>query len=185
MIYKFSTALRNAMGQQVVDAMDAGSGVGKFKFQTRSLGVWAANRAYVVGDSVYAGGRNYDCTMAGTSGGSAPTWPASGTVNDGTVVWTEGDDAGADTLLGTLTCSDPAASVSGGVVTFGAIGEDAMADANGRARKVVLTDSADSVAAEFDVSGLAGNGVVKLNTVTIFAGGPIQMASQTITIGGA
>jgi hypothetical protein len=184
MIYKFPAALRNAIGQLIADAMDAGSGPGKIKFHTRSLGTWAATRAYVVGDSVYAGGKNYDCTTAGTSGGSAPTWPASGTVTDGTVVWTEGGDAGADTLLGTLTCADPAATVAAGVVTFGAVTQDVSADAGGKARKAVFTDSADTVVIELDVTNEAGTGAVKVNTQTIVAAGPIQLASQTITVGG-
>lgn len=185
MIYKFVTALRNTLGQQIIDALDAGSGPAKINFRTRSLGVWAAGKAYLVGDSVYAAGRNYDCTTAGTSGGTAPTWPASGTVNDGTAVWTEGGDAGADTLLGTLTCADPSGSVAGGVVTFASVTQDASADSSGKARKAVLTDSTDAVAIELDVTSESGNGAVKLNTVSIAAGGPIQMSSLTITIGGA
>ncbi len=58
-------------------------------------GVWAANTAYTVGQtivpSVSGNGHLYVCTQAGTSGASAPTWPtgAGQTVNDGTVVWTE------------------------------------------------------------------------------------------------
>ncbi|QTA92013.1 PulJ/GspJ family protein [Desulfonema magnum] len=34
-------------------------------------------------------GRVYKCTNAGTSDSSEPIWPASGTVSDGTVTWTE------------------------------------------------------------------------------------------------
>ena len=39
----------------------------------------------------------------------------------------------SQTLLGTLTCSDPAGSVSGRVLTFGAITNDTAADADGTA----------------------------------------------------
>jgi hypothetical protein len=52
---------------------------------------WQASRAYSLGDRVIPttpNGHYYQCTTAGTSGAAAPTWPTSGTVNDGTVVWT-------------------------------------------------------------------------------------------------
>lgn len=93
-IYKFSLTLRNALAQSIIDACDAGSGACKLNFRSRSVGTWAGGRTYAVGDSVYANGKNYDCTTAGTSAGTAPTWPTSGTVTDGTAVWTEGGDAG-------------------------------------------------------------------------------------------
>jgi hypothetical protein len=53
---------------------------------------WAATTAYVVGDirkpTVY-NGRRYEATVAGTSGGSEPTWPTTigATVVDGGVTW--------------------------------------------------------------------------------------------------
>ncbi len=64
---------------------------------------WTASKAYVVGSyafptgyfvssPLYSGAPYvYQCTTAGTSDSSEPTWPTSGTVTDGTVVWTTVD----------------------------------------------------------------------------------------------
>lgn len=56
-----------------------------------NAGAAATTTAYVVGDFVQPATPNdhwYMCTVAGTSGGSAPTWPTDGsTVSDGTVTW--------------------------------------------------------------------------------------------------
>lgn len=49
---------------------------------------WVETTAYTLDATVVAGGNLYKCTTAGTSGATAPTWPASGTVTDGTAVWT-------------------------------------------------------------------------------------------------
>jgi hypothetical protein len=50
---------------------------------------WAASHAYALNDTVTASGNLYKVTTAGTSGSTVPTWPASGTVTDGTsLVWT-------------------------------------------------------------------------------------------------
>jgi hypothetical protein len=55
---------------------------------------WTASTSYTVGQVIVPATRNdhiYQCTTAGTSGSSAPTFPTTsgGTVTDGTVVWTE------------------------------------------------------------------------------------------------
>lgn len=55
---------------------------------TYAAPVWAATHAYALNATLVASGKRYKATTAGTSGASAPTWPASGTVTDGTVVWT-------------------------------------------------------------------------------------------------
>lgn len=61
---------------------------------TDNLENWAATTAYALGDRVQPvtpNGFVYECTTAGTSGGSEPTWPTTpigDTVNDGTCVWT-------------------------------------------------------------------------------------------------
>ena len=55
---------------------------------------WAASTVYTLGAIVRpitANGRSYKCTVAGTSGGSQPSWPVTknGTVADNSVTWTE------------------------------------------------------------------------------------------------
>lgn len=59
---------------------------------TATVAAAATSTAYVVGDQVKPASSPlyiYQCTTAGTSGGSAPTWPTTvgATVTDGTVVW--------------------------------------------------------------------------------------------------
>jgi len=53
---------------------------------------WQANHAYVSGDYVIptvSNGRSYRCTGTGTSGSVEPSWPSTGTIADGTVIWLE------------------------------------------------------------------------------------------------
>ncbi|MFZ5586149.1 MAG: hypothetical protein ACOZHQ_09490 [Thermodesulfobacteriota bacterium] len=52
---------------------------------------WQASTAYTLGQQripTTPNGHYYQCTTAGTSGASEPTWPSTGTVSDGSVVWT-------------------------------------------------------------------------------------------------
>jgi hypothetical protein len=54
---------------------------------------WAATTAYTVGQTVIpatSNGYYYVCTTAGTTGGTAPTWPTTSgaTISDASVVWT-------------------------------------------------------------------------------------------------
>ena len=60
-----------------------------FTLATQTVAAWAATTAYTKGQTVVTGSTILICTVAGTSGGSAPT-PATtlgGTVTDGTVTW--------------------------------------------------------------------------------------------------
>lgn len=136
-----AAAVRQSMSQLIIDAAGAGPGPALIQFSSRSPRTWEAGMSVSLGDHVYAGGKNYDCTTAGVTGTVAPTWPASGTVTDNTVVWTEGGDAGADTLLGELTCSDPCGASVNGVITFGTIAQDNSANATGKARKATPVGS--------------------------------------------
>ena len=76
---------------------DTGSDANQFNglFTTMKGTVWLASHAYALGDVVVptAGlenGFRYECTTAGTSGATAPTWSTAegGTTTDNTVTWT-------------------------------------------------------------------------------------------------
>lgn len=86
--------------------------------------------------------------------------------------------------LGTLTCSDPVATDTAGVISFGTITQDSAADAGGTAAWARIKNGIGGGIMDVDVSAAAGTGVIKINTVTIVAGGPIAMTSFTITTGG-
>ena len=62
-----------------------------------------ASTAYSIGDYVVDFNHVYKCTTAGTTGSGAVTWPISGTVTDGTVVWTH---MGVNKLSGVLMAMD-------------------------------------------------------------------------------
>lgn len=85
----------------------------------------------------------------------------------------------SQTLLGTLTLTDPAGSVTGRVLTLSAITEDSSADATGTATWARLETSAGTAIADLTV-GTSGTEVI-MNSADIIAAGPIQVTSATIT----
>lgn len=103
----------------------------------------------------------------------------------GAIPATLGDALTDQVKLGTLTCSDPSATQTVGVISFATIAQDNAADATGTAAWVYIKDSTGAVVDAGDVTDLAGNGFVKVNTTAFVAGGPIAMTSLTITVGGA
>lgn len=91
------------------------------------------------------------------------------------------------TLLGTLTCSDPAGVVSTIVgvptLTFNAITSDASADASGTASWARLSSTGGATVAvlDVDITSTGGGGFAQMNTTIITAGGPITAPSVVIT----
>lgn len=84
-----------------VFAMDGGSNAGL------TTALWRASHNYAAGDKIIAlasdGWREYTVTAdAGSSGATAPTWPAGGTVTDGGLTWTAGG-----VIFKNLTLSHP------------------------------------------------------------------------------
>lgn len=89
-----------------------------------------------------------------------------------------------NTLLATLTFTDPAApAASGGVLTFDPITQDASADATGTATFARIQDSNANVVFDCDV-GTSGATLI-INTTSIVAGGPVSITSFTLTIAAA
>lgn len=91
-----------------------------------------------------------------------------------------GSEAG-NTLLGTLTMSDPAfGSAATGVATASAITSDTSADASGTAGHVNVTDSDDNVIADMDAA--QGSGTANFDNTTVVAGGTIACSAFTVTV---
>lgn len=108
---------------------------------------------------------------AGSSGGTIKIYT-------GTQPATGDTALSGNTLLGTLTFTDPAAPpATGGLLTFSAIAQDASADNSGTATFARIQDSNGVNVFDCDV-GTSG-AAINLNTTTITAGGPIQITSFT------
>jgi hypothetical protein len=102
-------------------------------------------------------------------------------VYSGTQPATADDALAGNTLLATLTFSDPAApGASNGVVTFSAITEDSSADAAANASFARIQDGDGNVVFDGDV-GTSG-AMINFNTVAIAAGGPVRVTSFSITM---
>jgi len=84
-------------------------------------------------------------------------------------------------LLGTLTCSDPAGSVSAAALTFSAITQDSSADATGTATWARIADSTGTAVIDIDITTTGGGGFGQMNTTSIVIGGPITAPSVVIT----
>ena len=115
----------------------------------------------------------------------AGSGPATIEFYTGTIPTALGDTLTTQVKLGTLTCSDPAATQTAGVITFNTITQDSAADANGTAAWAYIKDSTGAIVCAVDVTNAAGDGLIKLNTTTVVAGGPIAVTSLAFAVGGA
>lgn len=88
-------------------------------------------------------------------------------------------------LLGTITCSDPCGTVDAGVLTFAAFTEDSLADATGTIAFARGVDSDDNFVMDMGC-GVSGSGEELIfNTLSVQAGGVIQILSGTLSEGNA
>ncbi len=93
------------------------------------------------------------------------------------------DGLSGNTLLATLTFSDPSApDASAGVLTFGAITQDSSADATGPVAWARVEDSDGNNVLDGDITITGGGGTIEINTVDIVSGGPVRITSFTITV---
>lgn len=105
-------------------------------------------------------------------------------IYDGTRPANVGTAVTTQVLLAELTCGSPLApAASGGVLTLNSITQDTSANNSGTATWFRLFTSGGTAVVDGDV-GTSGSDL-NLNTVSIVAGGPVQVTSATITEGGA
>lgn len=90
-------------------------------------------------------------------------------------------DADSGTLLGTLTCSDPAfGAASTGTATAASITSDTSADNSGTAGHVRIKDSSPAIICDADAA--QGSGTFNFDNNVIVAGGTIAISSFTVTV---
>lgn len=91
--------------------------------------------------------------------------------------------AASGTLLGTLTLSATAfGAASGGVCTAATITGDTSADATGTAGYFRCYDGAGTAVIDGSITATSGGGDMELDSVSIVAGGTIDMTAWTITM---
>ena len=95
---------------------------------------------------------------------------------------TTADAITTQTLLGTLTCSDPSGTIATKKLTLSAITPDSSADATGVAVWARIADSAGVAVVDVDMSTTGGSGVIQLNTTNIVADGPIGITAFEFTL---
>ena len=112
---------------------------------------------------------------AGSAGGTVKFYTGSMPVSPSVAVTTQ-------VLLGTLTFSDPCATLTSNTLAFSPIAPDVSADNDGTATWARISDSDGNAVMDVDVSTTTGIGAIKLNTTAVKAGGPITITAMVISL---
>ena len=102
-------------------------------------------------------------------------------IYNGTQPTAPADAVTTQTLLGTLTFSDPCGTTASGTLTMSAITQDTAADATGTATWARIADSTGATVCDVDVTTTGGGGTLQFNTTNFVIGGPILISAFTIT----
>jgi hypothetical protein len=136
MSFALNDTLRQARGQVIINAIDAGSGPGK-------LILYTAPQPSIKGAAITT-----------------------------------------QTQLGVMLFADPCGSNTAGVSTL-TLNSDPTADADGDVAWGRVTDSAGVFVADISATLLAGAGPIRMPSLTVYAGGPVNVASVVLTEGDA
>lgn len=112
---------------------------------------------------------------AGSSGGTIKVYTGAQPTSPADAITTQ-------TLLATLTFSDPCGTSASGTLTMSAITQDSSADATGTATWARVADSSGNTVFDCDVTSTGGGGTIQFNTTNFVAGGPVLISTFTITI---
>ncbi len=89
--------------------------------------------------------------------------------------------AAKGTLLAELALSATAGTVSGAVLTYGSISDDASANATGTAAVMEVTTSADAEVYSGTVTATSGGGDLELDSLSITSGQTVSVSSMSYT----
>ena len=103
-------------------------------------------------------------------------------VYNGTQPTSANDAVTTQTLLATLTFSDPCGTTSSGTLTMSAITQDSAADATGTATWARIADSTGATVFDVDVTVTGAGGTLQFNTTNFVIGGPVLISAFTITV---
>lgn len=103
-------------------------------------------------------------------------------VYNGTQPTSANDAVTTQTLLATLTFSDPCGTTSSGTLTMSAITQDSAADATGTATWARIADSTGATVFDVDVTATGAGGTLQFNTTNFVIGGPVLISAFTITV---
>lgn len=153
-----------------------GAQYGDIRCFTQNLAVqpWAADTAFslntIVEGTTSEGSKLFRVTTAGSTGAVEPTWPTSGTVADGSIVWTQTSFYTVDMANGswdTRTCTSQIGDVSANYNTY-MITREITADTN-------LTN------ADWGILANSDSGTITINTATAGSARPAN-DGQIVTI---
>lgn len=87
------------------------------------------------------------------------------------------------TLLGTLTFSEPAGTITAGQLNFATIIDDSSVDADGVCTWVRILDGGGNWVMDGDVTDNLGTGFVKMPSTQVYAGGILHITSAYLVEG--
>jgi hypothetical protein len=103
-------------------------------------------------------------------------------VYNGTQPTSANDAITTQTLLATLTFSDPCGTTSSGTLTMSAITQDSAADATGTATWARIADSTGATVFDVDVTVTGAGGTLQFNTTNFVINGPVLISAFTVTV---
>jgi len=89
------------------------------------------------------------------------------------------------TLLGSVTFSDPAGVIANCVLTMSPIADDILADNDGIITWARILDGDGVFVADLTVTNNAGAGPIKMASTQVYAGGIIRVTAAVLTEGNA
>ena len=103
-------------------------------------------------------------------------------VYNGTQPTSANDAITTQTLLATLTFSDPCGTTSSGTLTMSSITQDSAADATGTATWARIADSTGATVFDVDVTVTGAGGTLQFNTTNFVINGPVLISAFTVTV---